>query len=108
MATESSHRPRSRSAIELEEEEANLQLEKLEQREKRIAAGENPADFSEEEDNDPAQIALNKQALLEWLTVADFTQEMSLTKFAEHKFRLDENELNANIKIPGVLKICKM
>ena len=31
-----------------------------------------PADFSEEDDN-PTNIAINKQALLEWLTVADFT-----------------------------------
>ena len=35
-----------------------------------------PGDFSDDEDNDPAAIALNKQTLLEWVTVADFTQDM--------------------------------
>ena len=49
-----------------------------------------PADFSNsEEEDDPAAQALNKQALLEWLTVADFTKEISLTKVAGHKFKLD-------------------
>ena len=73
-----------------------------------IASGEVPPDYSEEEDEDPANIALNKQALLEWLTVADFTQEMSLTKFAQHKFRLDEEEVEAKMGNLGILKICKM
>jgi hypothetical protein len=36
-----------------------------------------PAEFSDDEENDdPAFNALNKQTLLEWLTVADFTQEI--------------------------------
>ena len=51
-----------------------------------------PADFSDDEDENPVQIALNKQALLEWLTVADFTKEVSLTKISGHKFKLDPDE----------------
>lgn len=53
--------------------------------------GAPPADLSDDddEDEDPAKDAFNKQALLEWLTVADFTGEMSLTTIASHKFKLD-------------------
>ena len=80
----------------------------MEEKEKKIADGACPDDLSSESDEDPVKIALNKKALLEWLTVADFTQEMSLNKFAMHKFRLDEEEKNAKISMQGVLKICKM
>lgn len=69
-----------------------------------------PAEFSddEESDEDPAKDALNKQAMLEWLTVADFTGEMSLTSISNHKFKLDEAELTAMISTEGILKICKV
>lgn len=50
----------------------------------------------------------NKQALLEWLTVADFTKEVQLHKIAHHKFRLDQEEQNAMIDVEGILKICKV
>ena len=66
-----------------------------------------PGDFSDEDDN-PAANALNKQALLEWVTVADFTQDLSLTKISSHKFKLDEEELNSLIGTEGILKICKV
>lgn len=70
-----------------------------------------PAEFSDDEEDgedDPAKAALNKQALLEWLTVADFTGEMSLTNISNHKFKLDEAELTAMISTEGILKICKV
>ena len=74
----------------------------------RLNSGEvTPPDFSDEED-DPRVNALNKQALLEWLTEADFTQEMSLTKLAGHKFRLDQEELDAMIGTEGLMKICRV
>ena len=58
--------------------------EKPEEEEKKSKEPEEqePADLSDDdddEDNNPAMIALNKQALLEWVTVADFTQDLSLT-----------------------------
>ena len=69
-----------------------------------------PADFSDDEDENPTNVALNKQALLEWLTIADFTQEISLTKIIGHKFKLDQEELTTLplVGIEGVLKICKV
>jgi len=66
-----------------------------------------PADFSDDEEDESAK-ALNKQALLEWLTVADFTKEIQLQNIAGHKFKLDEDELNAMIGTEGILKICKV
>ena len=42
---------------------------------------DDPADFSDEEQDEEAK-AINKQALLEWVTVADFTKEMSLSKIS--------------------------
>ena len=70
--------------------------------------GKSPAEFSEDEDpDDPKKKALHKQALLEWLTEADFTGEMSLAKIAAHKFKLDDEEMQAMIGTEGILKICK-
>ena len=68
-----------------------------------------PADFSDDEENDTAENRMfNKQALLEWLTVADFTKEVQLHKIAGHKFRLDNEERDAVIENEGILKICKV
>ena len=68
-----------------------------------------PAEFSDDDENDdPAVSALHKQTLLEWLTVADFTQEISLHKISGHKFKLDPEEINAMISTEGILKICKV
>ena len=68
----------------------------------------NPADYSDDDDEDPRAKELNKQALLEWITVADFTKEINLNKLAAHKFRLDDDEMNAMIGTEGILKICKV
>ena len=68
--SESVH-PASREKPEEEEKKSSKEPEEQEQ-----------AELSEEdddEDNNPVQIALNKQALLEWVTMADFTQDLSLT-----------------------------
>lgn len=51
---------------------------------------------------------MNKQALLEWLTVADFTKEISLTKIAHHKYKLDPEEIQASLGTEEILKICKV
>ena len=68
-----------------------------------------PADFSEDEDDDTEENrTFNKQALLEWLTVVDFTKEVQLQKISQHKFRLDPEEESAMISQEGVLKICKV
>ena len=72
-----------------------------------LGGRDTPADFSDD-DEDPAANSLNKQALLEWLTVADFTKEISLTNIAGHKFKLDSDELEAMIGTEGILKICKV
>jgi len=42
------------------------------------------------------------------VTVADFTKEISLTNISGHKFKLDEEEMNAMIGNEGILKICKV
>lgn len=65
-----------------------------------------PPEFSDEEDR-PENIALNKQALLEWVTVADFTQELSLARIAGHKFKLDKEEIDI-MGTEALLKICKV
>ena len=93
-ADEESLHPASKEAEPLKDDEA-------------MNLDENPAEYSDEDD-DPKNIALNKQALLEWLTVADFTQEISLTKVANHKFKLDGAEIEAMIGTEGILKICKV
>jgi len=67
-----------------------------------------PADFSEDDEESDEKNALNKQTLLEWVTVADFTKEISLTTISGHKFKLDEEEMNAMIGNEGILKICKV
>ena len=68
-----------------------------------------PADFSDssEEDN-PAADQLNKQALLEWLTIADFTKEISLMKLAQHKYKLDPEERDMMLDTQQLLKIIKV
>lgn len=113
QSTESNHDPRTRAEIEedarKQEEEIAKAEAKAQKLEKMRAEGLDPADFSEEdEENNAAVIAANKKALLEWVTEADFTQEMSLKSLLEHKFKLDEEERNSFIGTTGVLKICKM
>lgn len=67
------------------------------------------ADFSDEEESDNEENRnLNKQALLEWLTVVDFTKEVQLQKISQHKFKLDREEESAMIDQEGILKICKV
>ena len=58
-----------------------------------LGGGETPAEFSDDDDDHPRNKALNKQALLEWVTVADFTKEISLTKIAHHKYKLEPEEI---------------
>ena len=58
-----------------------------------LGGGETPAEFSEDDDDHPRNKALNKQALLEWVTIADFTKEISLTKIAHHKYKLEPEEI---------------
>ena len=68
-----------------------------------------PADFSDDEEDDTDENRMfNKQALLEWLTVVDFTKEVQLQKISQHKFRLDREEESAMIDHEGMLKICKV
>ena len=57
---------------------------------------------------DPKAEAINKQALLEWITVADFTKEISLTSITNHKFKLDQEEVTSVFGTEGILKICKV
>ena len=92
--------------VDDERQQTEPMLIQVEQADEGPENDQTPADFSEDE-NDPAAAALHKQALLEWVTVADFTQEISLTKVASHKFKLDEAEINALIGTEGILKICK-
>ena len=54
------------------------------------------------------QTAKYKAALLEWVTEADFTDEISLTQLANHKFRLDPEEAAKIHGNEGILKICKV
>ena len=68
---------------------------------------EEKEDYSDEDEN-PVNVAANKRALLEWVTAADFSQEISLTDIAKHKFKLDSAELDALIGTEGILKICKV
>ena len=49
-------------------------------------------DLDSDEEQDPAVAQLHKQELLNWVTQADFTGELSLTQLANHKFRLDPEE----------------
>jgi hypothetical protein len=39
--------------------------------------------------DEPEAIAENKALLLEWVTKADFSKEISLKSLAHHRFRLD-------------------
>lgn len=68
-----------------------------------------PADFSDDDDAaDQASMAINKQALLEWVTYADFAKEISLVKISNHKFKLEPEEIDAHIGNVGMLKIIKV
>ena len=73
-----------------------------------LGGGETPAEFSDDDDDHPRNKALNKQALLEWVTVADFTKEISLTKIAHHKYKLEPEEIQASLGSEEILKICKV
>jgi len=53
-------------------------------------------------------MAINKQALLEWVTYADFAKEISLIKISNHKFKLEPEEIDAHIGNEGILKIIKV
>ena len=66
-----------------------------------------PLDLSDDEDN-PEFLAASKKELLEWVTEADFAKEISLTTISSHKFKLDNEEVEAMIGTEGILKICKV
>lgn len=51
---------------------------------------------------------MNKEKLLSWVLETDFAKEIQLHKIAEHKYKLDEDEINAMIGTEGILKICKV
>ena len=69
---------------------------------------ESDEEEEDSEEENPQKVAFYKSHLLEWLTAADFTKEVQLQKIAQHKFRLDEEEINAMIGTEGILKICKV
>ena len=62
------------------------------------------SDYEENEQN----IKDNKQKLLDWVVDADFTKDLSLANMANHKFRLDSEEVNSIHGSEGILKICKV
>jgi hypothetical protein len=51
---------------------------------------------------------LNKKHLLEWVTEADFTKEISLVKLSDHPFKLDEAEEADLMNFHRILKVMKM
>jgi len=46
--------------------------------------------------------------LLEWITEADFTKEVSLVSLGDHPFKLDEQEEKEEITNERLIKIIKM
>ena len=69
-------------------------------------------DEEDEEDlddaDDPVKQAEYKRQILEWVTNADFTREVSLAKIAKHRFRLDDDEISYSYNNETLLKILKV
>jgi hypothetical protein len=53
-------------------------------------------------------VAENKALLLEWVTKADFSKEISLMSLAQHRFRLDQDEMNELTSFEHVAKVIKV
>ena len=98
--------PSHESGIDIQEQIPEGEENGMDGEENKRSLSHDPDQFSDD-DEDPRARELNKQALLEWVTVADFTKEVQLHKLANHKFKLDDDEINAMIGTEGILKICK-
>jgi hypothetical protein len=63
--------------------------------------------MSEDEDNPEVQKKYRNQ-LLQWVVDADFSQEFSLQKITEHKFRVDYDEAAELKSFDHVAKLMKV
>ncbi len=62
-----------------------------------------------EESEEVARVKRNKQFLLQWVTEADFTKEISLVQLSDHPFRLDQEEEEGELmNFTRILKVMKM
>ena len=69
---------------------------------------EDVSDMDEDEEKQRLREKLNKKHLLEWVTEADFTKEISLVKLSDHPFKLDEAEEADLMNFHRILKVMKM
>ena len=69
---------------------------------------EDVSDLDEDEEKQRLREKLNKKHLLEWVTEADFTKEISLVKLSDHPFKLDEAEEADLMNFHRILKVVKM
>lgn len=49
-------------------------------------------EYYSDEDDRPAMKTKHKAELLEWVTKADFSKEISLASIAKQRFKLDDDE----------------
>ena len=94
--------------IEMKPTDADPQTEPISPHEDDDVVVEVAVHEDDSDEDQPEIVAENKALLLEWVTKADFSKEISLMSLAQHRFRLDQDEMNELTSFEHVSKVIKV